>query len=55
MEFPAIELSRVPRNLKALMSYANHKHKVTGATLTPTYIIKDYNERNNAAVWSLKR
>ena len=34
MEFPAIYLSRVPRNLNAIMSYAKHKHK--GATLTPT-------------------
>ena len=55
MEFPAIDLSRVPRNLKAIMSYAKHKHRVTGATLTPTYIIKDYNERNNTAIWSIKR
>ena len=54
-EFPAIDLSRVPRNLKAIMAYAKHKDKLTGATLTPTYIIKDYNERNNTAIWSLKR
>ncbi len=55
MEFPAKDLSKVPRNLKAIMSYAKHKHKVTGANLTPTYIIKDYNERYNTAIWSLKR
>jgi hypothetical protein len=36
MEIPAIDLSRVARNLKAIISYAKQKHKTTGATLTPT-------------------
>ncbi len=48
-EIPAIDLSRVPKKLMAIMSYAKHKHKTTGVMLTPTYIIKDFNERNNTA------
>ena len=40
-----------PLNLPiiAIMSYAKHKYKTTVATLTPNYIIKDYNQRNNTA------
>jgi hypothetical protein len=55
MEIPAIDLSRVPRNLKAIMSYGKHKNKTTGATLTLTWIIKDYNQRKNSTIWPLKK
>ena len=55
MENPAIYLIWVLRNLKMIMSYAKHKHKTTGATLTPICIIKDFNECKISAILWLKK